>query len=317
MTGTVAKRSKNISSVLKRKMKFEIKNGSGVSKRKTRIETNSVVDYVWNAGEMENMSKNSTSNKSLGVGLGVIGVNYDVDCTTNIYMRRSKLPRTSMIGMGPDGEFVTVSGCEDEVFGDDPDVLPCVDVPVFETKPCEKNEMMVTLATNARGQEAVIVQDSECGMRVNVEACEAREASSSSTNVRGTWLSRVGGLAKPGTGPRGSSPSSLRRTSRSTTSTGISKSRRTTTLLGGRGTSSPSGTQRRAVSTTSGVQSLISWASQLGELGKQTKLQAKPVLSNRVANTASQESDSVDSLPGQAEVRRCTNKEGTETRNWN
>ena len=134
-----------------------------------------------------------------------------------------------MIGMGPDGAFVTVSGCVDEVFGDDPDVLPYVDVPVFETKPSEKNEMMVTLATNVRGQEAVNVQDSECGMRVNVEACEAREASSSSTNVRATWLIRVGGSAKPGTGPRGSSPSSLRRTSRSTTSTGISSSRRTTT----------------------------------------------------------------------------------------
>ena len=161
--------------------------------------------------------------------MGVIGVNYDVDCKTNIYMRRSKLPRTSMIGMEPDGAIVTVRGCEDEVFGEDPEVLPCVDEPVVETKPSEKNEMLVTLATNVRGQEAVIVQDSEWGMRVNVEACEAREASSSSTNVRGTWLSRVGGSAKPGTGPRGSSPSSLRRTSRSTTSTGISSSRRTTT----------------------------------------------------------------------------------------
>ena len=71
LTGTVPKRSKNISSVPKRKMKFETKNGSGVRKRKTRIGKNSVVDYVWNAGEMENMSKNSTSNKSLGVGLGM------------------------------------------------------------------------------------------------------------------------------------------------------------------------------------------------------------------------------------------------------
>ena len=205
-----------------------------------------------------------TLNKSLGLGLGVIGVNYDVDCTTNIYMRRSKLPRTSMIGIEPDGAFVTVRGCEDEVFGEDPDVLPCVGEPVVEKKPSEKNEMLVN---NVRGQEAVIVQDSEWGMRVNVEACEAREASSSSTNVRATWLIRVGGSAKPGTGPRGSSPSSLRRTSRRTTSKGISRSRRTTTLLGRRGTSSPSGTQRRAVSTTSGVQSLISWASQLGGLG--------------------------------------------------
>ena len=170
----------------------------------------------------------------------------------------------------------------------------------------------IRLVTNVRGHAAVSVEDRGWGMRVNVGACDAREASS--TNVRGTWLSRVGGSPKPGTGPRGSSPSSLRRTSRRTTSTSISKSRRTTTLLGGRGTSSPSGTQRRAVSTTSGVQSLISWASQLGELGKQTKLQAKPVLSNRVANTASQESDSVDSLPGQAKVGRCTNERGTETR---
>ena len=93
---------------------------------------------------------------------------------------------------------------------------------------------------------------------------------------------------------------------------GISRSRRTTTLLGGMGTSSPSGGQRRAVSTTSGVQSLISWASQLG---KQTKLEARPFLSNRMANTASQELGSVDSLPGQAEDGRCTNEEVAETRN--
>ena len=51
---------------------------------------------MWDAGEVENMGNNSTLSKSLGVGLGVIGVNFDVDCTTNIYMRRSKLPRTSM-----------------------------------------------------------------------------------------------------------------------------------------------------------------------------------------------------------------------------
>ena len=154
-------------------------------------------------------------------------------------------------------------------------------------------------------------------MRLNegeqAEQCEAREAGPSSTNVMGSRQSRVGGSAKPGTGPRGSSPSSLRRTSRSTASMGISRSRRTTTLLGGRGTSSsPSGGQRRAVSTTLGVQSLISWASQLG---KQTKLEARPILSNRMASTASQELGSVDSLPGQAEDGRCTNEGVEETRN--
>ena len=84
------------------------------------------------------------SKQEFGNGFGG-DVNCDVDCT-NIYMRRSKLPRTSMIGMEPDGAVVTVSGCEDEVFGDDPDVLPCFDVPVFETKPRVKNEMMVTMA---------------------------------------------------------------------------------------------------------------------------------------------------------------------------
>ena len=126
------------------------------------------------------------------------------------------------------------------------------------------------------------------------------ERGTTSTNVRGTWPSRVPGTAKPGTGTRGSSPSVLRRTARSRTSTGISKSRRTTTL-GGRGTSSPSGAQRMAASSSiSGVQSLISWANQLG---KQTKCNESSSLSNGKAKTASQEIDSVDSLPGQATSR--------------
>ena len=66
-----------------------------------------------------------------------------------------------MIGMEPDGTFVTDSGCKDEVCGDDPDVLPCLDVPVLETRPSDKNEMLEIMATNVRGQEFVNEQDSE------------------------------------------------------------------------------------------------------------------------------------------------------------
>ena len=64
------------------------------------------------------------------------------------------------------------------------------------------------------------------------------------------------------------------------------------------GTSSPLGAQRMAASSSiSGVQSLICWADQLG---KQTKCKEISSLSNGKAKTASQEIDSVDSLPGQA-----------------
>ena len=365
LTGAVPKRNQNTSAVPKRKTSMKIKSG---------------INKVWNAGETVNMSKSLTLSKSMRLGLGVIGVTSDLDCVTNIYLRSSKLSRTSGMEMEPDGVTMTVGECKDAVLGIRPirSVMSCGDEPVVKTKPNETTEIadmpsvvtgnadmpsvvtgnadmlggtsesadmpgvgselddgpvdtaqnvdraeeareadgrtdQIRLMTNVRGHAAVNVEDQGLGMRMNVGTCDARETSS--TNVRGTWLSRVGGSPKPGTGTRRSSPSALRRTSRRMTSTSISKSRRTTTLWG-RGTSSPSGTQRRAVSnTTSGVQSLISWANQLGKLGKQTKLTAKPVLSNGMAQTASQESDSVDSLPGQASVGRCTNERRNETRN--
>ena len=61
LTGTVPKRSKNASSVPKRKMKFETKNKSGVPKRKTRIETNSEADYYEQEFDFE---------QEFGIGFG-------------------------------------------------------------------------------------------------------------------------------------------------------------------------------------------------------------------------------------------------------
>ena len=102
-----------------------------------------------------------------------------------------------------------------------------------EAREADVRTDQIRLMTNVRGHAAVNVEDQGLGMRMNVGTCDARETSS--TNVRGTWLSRVGGSPKPGTGTRRSSPSALRRTSRRMTSTSISKSRRTTTLWGGEG----------------------------------------------------------------------------------
>ena len=138
------------------------------------------------------------------------------------------------------------------------------------------------LATNVRGHvvedfdERVLGMGRSVGMygtagKVDMSLVN-NERGPAVTNVRGTWPSRVPGTAKPGSGSKGTSPSVLRRTAMSRTSTSISKSKRTSPL-GGRGTSSHSGAQTMAASSSiSGVQSLIYWADQLG---KQTKYQKK------------------------------------------
>ena len=130
LMGAVPKRNSNVSAVPKRKSSMKIEDG---------------IDTMWNSGETANVTKS--------LGLGVIGVTSVVDCVTNIYLRSTKLPRTSEREMETDGVTVSVGECKGAVLGLRPGYEP--------EQTCDAG---LSLATNVRGARCKSVMETmSCG----------------------------------------------------------------------------------------------------------------------------------------------------------
>ena len=123
------------------------------------------------------MNTPTTVNMAMSLGLGVIGVTSVVDCDTNIYLRSTKLPRTSEREMETDGETVSVG----EYGGAVMELGQGYEL----EQTCDAG---LSLATNVRGARCKSVVDGAVigtGLRYEQDRICDKEPRYLATNVRG------------------------------------------------------------------------------------------------------------------------------------